>query len=150
MSRQDAPTGKASGSILESLQALLVELPGFVSDRVHLLALELQRARQALAQILGLLVLVGVLVGTAWLALWVGLAVAGIAAGLHWSVVWALVLGINLLGAWLALKRIQSLGKLLTLPATLRRMTVASPDVSVKAEEVLPPKETPDGHPKTV
>lgn len=150
MSRQGAPTGKGGGSILESLQALLSELPGFVSDRVHLLALELQRARQALVQILGLFVLVGVLVGTAWLALWVGLVAAGIAAGLHWSIVWVLVLGINLLGAWLAVKRIQSLGKLLTLPATLRRMTVAPPDVSVKAEEVLPPKEAPDGQPKTI
>ncbi|MGE5386645.1 MAG: hypothetical protein ACM3SV_12265 [Betaproteobacteria bacterium] len=149
MSRQGAPTGKEGSSILESIHALLVELPGFVSDRVHLLALELQRARRALAQILGLLVLVGVLVGTAWLALWIGLAAAGIAVGLHWSVVWALVLAINLLGAWLALKRIQVLGKLLTLPATLRRMTVAPPDVSVKASEVLPPREMPDGHPKT-
>lgn len=131
------------GSLLQSLQALLAEIPGLISDRVHLLALELRRARQALVQILGLLVLAGVLAATAWLALWVGLVAAAIAAGIHGFIIWIVVLGFNVLGVYFALKRIRVLARLLTLPATLRHMTVSppAPDLS------MTPKETSDGYP---
>jgi hypothetical protein len=63
---------------LTSLQGLLRELTGLVSDRVELLSLELQRAGQVLAQIVALIVGAAILGMTAWLALW------GVSSWLGW------------------------------------------------------------------
>ena len=72
-------------SWLASLQGLVQELPGLISDRIELLSLELQRAGQVLAQIVALIVAAAILAVTAWLALWGGVIVALIDAGLHWA-----------------------------------------------------------------
>lgn len=113
------------GSVLQLLQSLWADLPGLVSDRVHLLALELERAGLALAVMVALVIGAAVLVATAWLALWAGIAAALVEAGLAWGWAFLIVLVLNLGGAALALWRAKSLAHLLTLPATMRRLTVA-------------------------
>lgn len=130
------PAGRASPgaeSLFGSLKAVLGELPGLVSDRVQLLALELKRAGQALAMMVALVAAAAVLLCTAWLALWVGLAAAVIQAGVPWGWVLVMVLGINLAAAFLALKRARVLANLLTLPATVRRLTVTPADSTAAA-----------------
>jgi hypothetical protein len=122
-----APPGREPiepASLPQLLSQLLHELPGIVSDRVHLLSLELRRASRALAELVALVVGAAVLLITAWLALWGGLAAGAVALGLPWG--WALVgvLLINLGAALWAVQRARSLAELLTLPATVRRLTV--------------------------
>lgn len=121
-----APGSASPGaeSLFGSLKAVLGELPGLVSDRVHLLALELRRAGQALALMVAFVAAAAVLLCTAWLALWAGLAAAAIQAGVPWGWVMIIVLAINLAAAFYALQRARVLSHLLTLPATMRRLTV--------------------------
>ncbi|MBK1686402.1 phage holin family protein [Rubrivivax gelatinosus] len=116
---------------LDTLQSVLQELPGLVSDRVELFSLELVRAGRALAQILMLVVAAAVLAVTAWLALWAGITVALLEAGLHWAAALAAVLALNLVAALLALRRIRRLVPLLRLPRTRRHLTL-SPGASVR------------------
>lgn len=110
-------------SLLQALRALLADLPGVVTDRVHLLALELRRASGALGQMVVLGLFASILVATAWLAFWVGVGGAVIAAGLAWPWAVLLILLVNLGGAAWALVRVKALAPLLALPATLRRLT---------------------------
>src|SRR5690349_14980432 len=119
--------GLTSDSLLDNVKQLLRELPGVVSDRVHLLALELKRSGLALAQMVGLVVAAGVLLCTAWLALWTGIGVALVQAGVAWGWTLLLILLINLGAAWLAVKRALALARFLALPATLRRLTLSTP-----------------------
>lgn len=116
-----------SDSLLDNVKQVLRELPGLVSDRVHLLALELKRSGLALAQMVGLVVAAGVLLCTAWLALWTGIGVALVQAGLGWGWTLGLILLLNLGAAWLAVRRALALARFLALPATLRRLTLAPP-----------------------
>jgi hypothetical protein len=116
-----------SDSLLDNVKQLLRDLPGLVSDRVHLLALELKRSGLALAQMVGLVVAAGVLLCTAWLALWVGIGIALVEAGLAWGWTLALILLLNLGAAWLAVRRALALARFLALPATLRRLTLSPP-----------------------
>lgn len=105
-----------------SLQAIWHDLPGLLHDRVELLALELQRARQVLGQIMVLLVVAAILAVTAWLALWVGVAVGLVELGLHWAAALSLMLALHAGAAWLAIARIRRLLPLLSLPATRRHL----------------------------
>jgi uncharacterized membrane protein YqjE len=113
-------------SLPKAVSALLGDLPGLLSDRVHLLSLELQRASNALGQMVALGLLAAILVATAWLALWVGLAAAFLAVGLAWPWIVLLVLFINLSAAAWAVMRVKALAPLLALPATLRQLTSAA------------------------
>lgn len=99
------------------------DLPGVLADRVRLFALELKRATSALGQMMALGLLAAVLAATAWLALWVGAAAALLSIGLGWGWVVLVVLVINMAGGLWCLTRIKALVPLLTLPATLRRLT---------------------------
>jgi uncharacterized membrane protein YqjE len=110
-------------SLPKAVGALFADLPGLLTDRVHLLSLELQRASNALGQMVALGLLAAILVATAWLALWVGLAAAFLAVGLAWPWIVLLVLVINLGAAGWAILRVKALAPLLALPATLRRLT---------------------------
>jgi hypothetical protein len=110
-------------SLPKAVGALLSDLPGLLSDRVHLLSLELRRATNALGQMVVLGLLAAILFSTAWLTLWVGLAAAFLAVGLAWPWVVLLVLFINVSAAVWALLRVKALAPLLALPATLRRLT---------------------------
>ena len=143
-----------SDSLLTNVKQLLRELPGLVSDRVHLLALELKRSGLALAQMVGLVVAAGVLLCTAWLALWAGIGIALVQAGLAWGWALLLILLLNLGAAWLAVKRALSLVRYLALPATLRRLTLRSPEpparVGAEAASSLSTAGAPDERPASV
>jgi hypothetical protein len=110
-------------SLPKAVSALFADLPGLLSDRVHLLALELRRASGALGEMVALGLLAAILCATAWFTLWAGLAAAMIALGLAWPWVVLLVLFVNLGAAAWALLRVKALAPLLALPATLRRLT---------------------------
>lgn len=110
-------------SLPKAVGALFADLPGLLTDRVHLLSLELRRASNALGQMVALGLLAAILVATAWIAIWVGLAAAFLAVGLAWPWIVLLVLVINLAAAAWAILRIKALAPLLALPATLRRLT---------------------------
>ena len=112
-------------SLPKAIGALFADLPGILTDRVRLLSLELQRASNALGQMVALGILAAIVFSTAWIALWVGLAAAFLAVGLAWPWIVLLVLFINLsAGVW-AVMRVKALAPLLALPATLRRLTDA-------------------------
>ena len=124
----DAPTPPEATpddvvSLPKAVSALFADLPGLLTDRVHLLALELRRASAALGQMVALGLLAAILFATAWIALWVGLAAAFLAVGLAWPWVVLLVLFVNLSAAIWAALRVKALAPLLALPATLRRLS---------------------------
>jgi hypothetical protein len=124
----DAPTPPEATpdevvSLPKAVGALFADLPGLLTDRVHLLALELRRAGSALGQMVALGLLAAILFATAWITLWVGLAAAFLAVGLAWPWIVLLVLFVNLAAAIWALMRVKALAPLLALPATLRRLT---------------------------
>ena len=110
-------------SLPRAVGALLADLPGLFTDRVRLLSLELQRASNALGQMVALGLLAAILVATAWLAFWVGLAAAFLALGIAWPWIVLLVLFINLSAAAWCVVRVKRLAPLLALPATLRRLS---------------------------
>jgi len=110
-------------SLPKAAAALLRDLPGLLSDRIHLLSLELRRATSALAQMVVLGLLAAILCATAWLALWVGITAALIEAGMGWPWACALVVFLNLAAAAWAGLRARALAPLLALPATLRRLS---------------------------
>ena len=124
----DAPTPPEATpdevvSLPKAVGALFADLPGLLTDRVHLLSLELRRASNALGQMVALGLLAAILFATAWLTLWVGLAMAFLAVGLAWPWIVLLVLFVNLTAAAWAVVRVKALAPLLALPATLRRLT---------------------------
>jgi uncharacterized membrane protein YqjE len=124
----DAPTPPEATpdevvSLPKAVGALFADLPGLLTDRVHLLSLELRRASNALGQMVALGLLAAILFATAWITLWVGLAAAFLAVGLAWPWIVLLVLFVNLAAAAWAVMRVKALAPLLALPATLRRLT---------------------------
>lgn len=131
---QDSPEGTGSESLVDSLQGLMHELPGLISDRVELFALELGRAGSALARIVAWVVAIAILGITAWLALWAGLVVALIGLGLHWSLALLPVLLINLVAVLLALGQVRHLVTRLSLPATRRHLTRSSRSADLPPE----------------
>jgi Putative Actinobacterial Holin-X, holin superfamily III len=133
------PEPAGAGSMWQQLQQLLRELPHLLSDRVDLLALELERAGRALARIVVLVVAGAVLAVTAWLAAWVVVFMALLAIGLSPIGALALVLMFNALAAWLAFEHAQKLVGVLSLPATRRHLTVSP------AKQA--PRESPHEHP---
>ena len=129
-------------SLPKAVGALFADLPGLLTDRVHLLSLELRRASNALGQMVALGLLAAILVATAWLTLWVGLAAAFLAVGLAWPWIVLLVLFINLTAAAWAVMRVKALAPLLALPATLRRLT----DSDALERAAVPERESDPRH----
>ncbi len=126
----------AAVSLLDLVQSLLHEVPGLISDRVELLALELGRAGAALGKIVALTVAVAILGITAWAALWTGVVLGLLALGWHWAV----ALGIVIVGngaalAW-ALLQMRRLAGLLKLPATRRHLTMRASAQAVAAQSL--------------
>ena len=117
------PLDDPAPSLPRAFRELLADLRGLLTDRVHLLSLELQRAGGALGQMAVLVLLAATLFGTAWFALWAGLVAAGISLGLAWPWAVLIVLAVNLAGAAWALARAWRLAPLLKLPFTLRHLT---------------------------
>jgi hypothetical protein len=108
------------------LRSLGESLPELVQRRVRLLTLELRRAGDALALIAALTIVAALMLATAWLALWGAVAAALVETGLHWGWVALLILLLNGATALLLLMKVRTLGRLLTLPATLRQLGVAN------------------------
>jgi hypothetical protein len=113
-------------SLLQAWQALVDDLPGLVSDRAYLMALELRRARYALVQIVSLLLAAAVLVGVAWLLLCMVVAIGAVESGWSWISALGLVLLVNIGLGILALRRAGALVSRLSLPATLRKLTATA------------------------
>ena len=112
---------------MATLRSLIHNLPAVLSDRVHLLTLELRRAMQALIFIVALMIAAVVLLLTTWVALWAALAAALLEA--DWGIGWValLVIGLNGGAAGFALWRASRLAAHLALPATVRRLTLPPP-----------------------
>ena len=110
------------------LRSLGETLPELVRRRVRLLTLELRRAGDALALIAALTIIAALMLATAWLALWGALAAALVETGLHWGWAALLILLLNGAAALMLLQKVRTLGRLLTLPATLRQLGVAGED----------------------
>ena len=130
------PEDDEAMSLPKAAAALLRDLPGLLSDRIHLLSLELRRASSALAQMVVLGLLAAILCATAWLALWVGITAALIQAGLDWPWACALVVLLNVGAAGWAGLRAASMSPLLGLPATLRRLSDSDAREREKAREL--------------
>ena len=107
---------------VRSLQDLVAVLPGLLSDRLELLALELHRAGRSLVQIMALVLATAILVTTAWFVLCGGLSMALVAQGLSWPLALLAVLPVNLVLAWAAMSRVRGLLANLGLPATRRHL----------------------------
>lgn len=115
----------AEPSVAQLLLALWHDLPGLISDRVLLLALELRRARGSFVRMAILVVVGSILAATAWIALWALVTVILLAMGMPWYGAFSLILVLNGVGAWIAIGRASALVNDLTLPATMRRLTLA-------------------------
>lgn len=122
-----ASPGPSSAQLIISL---LHDIPGMISDRVHLAALELRRARHALLQMVVLAVIAAVLVTTAWLAFCAAIVLALRSMGMLWYGAIVLVLLVNAIGGWLAIRRARALVDHLALPATVRHLTLPASSAS--------------------
>lgn len=133
--------GAAPASLLDQVKSLAGELPGLVSDRVELLALEVQRAAQALMQVVALVVVIAILGVTVWLAMWVALINVLMHAGMPLLGALLLAIALNGIVIVVALARVRGLLPRLGLPATRRHLTV-SPNPSPLSEN--DPENRPD------
>lgn len=134
-------------SLLGLARSLAGELPGLLSDRVHLFALELRQSGMALARIVAWAVAAAVLLSTAWLALWVGLGTGAVRAGWPWYWVLTAILLVNVAAAFFAVTRARALAPQLALPATLRRLTLAPSPQPLDATATQPVVAVPPGQP---
>ena len=116
------PSGRPA-PLIDLLFDLLRDLPGLLTDRIDLLALELQRAGLVLRQIVVLGAAVAIFAATAWLALWAGLVALLVEAGLHWGLALATALLANVGAGVFAGLRMVRLLPLLKLPASRRHLT---------------------------
>lgn len=121
----DGGTRQGLAGLPAGIQGLLQEAAAALSARVHLLALELRRARDVLPKIIALLVLAAVVALTGWIALWAAVVLMLVQVA-GWSPIWTmvLVLVVNLAAAGLLAWRAVAMVPLLALPATLHHFTV--------------------------
>lgn len=133
-----------SASLFGLLGQMWGDLPGLLNDRVELLSLELQRAGNALVQIVVMTLAAAILGLTAWLVLWAALVMALVAAGLApvWSL--AIALLVNLAAAAWAVMRARSLLPLLRLPATRRHLMISPSPTPRAGSTETPPHDRPD------
>jgi uncharacterized membrane protein YqjE len=144
---QAGATGaRGAESLIELVRGVLQDLPGLIGDRVELFSLELQRAGGALVKVLALTVAATILGVTAWLAVW-GIGVALLmAAGWHWAAANGLAVLINLAAAAWAVRRVRTLMKALSLPATRKHLLVGTASTGRKAEAQNPSDEQRGAH----
>lgn len=120
------PLPPAPPPIGHVLRDLLQDLPGLIGDRIHLLALELKRARRALVGMLVMFLLAAILALTAWISTCVLVVAAAMRYGLPWDSACLIVLAINVVGVWLAVRHAGKLAGYLALPASMRQLSGAS------------------------
>lgn len=107
---------------VRTVQDLMTVVPGLLSDRLELLALELHRAGRDMAKIFALVVATAMLATAAWLALCCGLVLALVTFGVPWPGALLAVLLFNAALAWAAVARARRLLSTLGLPATRRHL----------------------------
>jgi hypothetical protein len=112
----------------QGMKELWRELPGLVTDRVDLLALELQRAGVAMVKLAILVVAATVLSVTVWLLAWATAITAMVDAGLPVVLALALMLVVNAAAVWWAWVQAQALLKRVNLSATFRHLTSSNQD----------------------
>jgi len=118
-----ASTGDPPAPMGQGLKEIWRELPGLLTDRVDLLALEIKRAGAALVKLAMLVVAATVLIVTVWLLAWATAITAMVGAGLPVAVALALMLAVNAAALWWAWLRAQALLKRVNLSATFRHLT---------------------------
>lgn len=143
------PAAGADGDSLTDLATrLLADLPGLVTDRVRLLALEAQRAGIAAARLLAVVVAAGVLLTTAWLAVWAGIAWGLAQWGLAWGWIALLIIVVNLGAVAYLVGMAKRLLRQVSLPATVRRLMPApSPVPKAPSARAAPPSQADIGAP---
>lgn len=127
---------------LRTLQEVIAHLPGLVSDRLELLALELHRAGRSVVQITALMLVATLLCTTAWLTLCSGLALVVVTQGVPWPLALLVVLVVNLVLAWAAVWRARHLLNHLGLPATKRHLSFGASQVTPAAAASTTPSLT--------
>lgn len=134
---------------VQSLQELVAALPGLFTDRLELLALELNRAGRGIVQIVALVLMVAILGVTAWLALCGGIALTLVALGLSWPLAMLAVLLVNLALGWAAVVRIRHLVAAVDLPATRRHLVFGAGAEAAASGHLhaQPLTTTPEGRP---
>ncbi len=108
---------------IRTVQDLVAVLPGLVSDRLELLALELHRAGRDMVQIVAMVVASALLATTAWFALCWGLGLVLVTLGVPLPVALLAVILFNAALAWAAVARARRLISTLGLPATRRHLS---------------------------
>lgn len=122
----DAVAAPAPGAetvrLLDTARELLADLRALLHDQLHLLALEAERASQALANIAILSVAAGLLAACLWVGLSLALGFWLTELGLRTSLAVLLATGINGLGLWLVLHGIRHESHVLGFPGTLKSL----------------------------
>lgn len=129
-------TNHGAAALVAALRRIVDEAPGLVSDRVRLLALELERAKDVFVALVGLFVVVVVLGLSAWLFLCVAAIASLHEAGIEWRFGAAIVAAVNLIGVALAVRMALARVPLLTLPATLRHLTLTDPGTAAGPADI--------------
>ena len=137
----------ARQTLMQGLQALWRDLPGLLSDRVEILALELQRAGLALVKVVALVVVAAILGVTAWLVLWAAIVAGLVAIGLHIGLALLIALILNVVAVVVALSRIPPLLAMLKLPATRRHLTISPGAEALHPGQPAPPEQAAAGAP---
>ncbi len=130
---RDAADTHEDVALADTLRELMDELPGLIGDRLRLLALELRAARTALVGLVAMAAVALLLWLGAWLLLCMALVAWLVQQGASWPVAVLTVALANVSGAvfasWMAIARLPRL----TLPGTMRHLTLAGrppPEVS--------------------
>jgi hypothetical protein len=117
----DAAGGELPAGIADTARAAWGDLRGAVSERLHLVLLELRLAGLTLVQLIILSVIVAVLVVTAWLGLISGIVIAVASVfGLHWSLALGIGVVANLLVAYGLVRSMHKMVERVALPGTVR------------------------------
>lgn len=119
-----------------AVRGLVDEAPGLISDRVHLLALELKRARHVLVMLCALGALAALFAACGWFLLCAALVGWIVSLGLGWPVATVIVAAVNLIAAAVAARQLVARVPLLAFPATFRRLTIADRHTALAPEEV--------------
>lgn len=117
-----APATTQIAQLLETTRRLVAVVAELAQDQLQLLALESERAGQALARMAALGLAAGLLVAGSWLGLSLALVFWLLEWGLRTSLALLLASGMNLLGLWLVLQGLQRESAALGFPGTLRSL----------------------------
>ena len=111
-----------SESVSTALSGLAAAAAAAVNNFLTLVTLEAKRAALSLMWMVGLGVVAALLAITAWLGLMGALACAAVALGLPWGLALVLVALINVLAAFIIMRKASGMSTELLFPATRRQL----------------------------